>query len=69
MILVAIAFSSSGLIPVSLLAICTKISASEVTCSRVSFASVTVEELEAVSLELISEVDEAVSLVDELVLV
>ncbi|HEM5984039.1 TPA: hypothetical protein U2B44_000435 [Streptococcus suis] len=71
MILVAIAFSSSGLIPVSLLAICTKISASEVTCSSVSFASATVEELEAVSLEAVSEVDETVSLVDddELVLV
>ncbi|HEM3696745.1 TPA: hypothetical protein U1D08_002127 [Streptococcus suis] len=46
-----------------MLAICTKISASDVTCSRVSFASVTVEVLEAMSLELVSEVDEAVSLV------
>ncbi|MDW8681208.1 hypothetical protein Q7W17_03580 [Streptococcus suis] len=54
-----------------MLAICTKISASDVTCSRVSFASVTVEVLEAVSLELVSEVVEAVSIVDddELVLV
>ncbi|HFI0568209.1 TPA: hypothetical protein ACGO1O_001437 [Streptococcus suis] len=54
-----------------MLAIWTKISASDVTCSRVSFASVTVEVLEAVSLELVSEVVEAVSLVDveELVIV
>ncbi|HEM5988859.1 TPA: hypothetical protein U2B37_000960 [Streptococcus suis] len=54
-----------------MLAICTKISASDVTCSRVSFASVTGEVLEAVSLELVSEVVEAVSIVDddELVLV
>ncbi|HFI0781937.1 TPA: hypothetical protein ACGO6P_002250 [Streptococcus suis] len=48
-----------------MLAIWTKISASDVTCSRVSFASVTVEVLEAVSLELVSEVVEAISLVDD----
>ncbi|HGA1494847.1 TPA: hypothetical protein ACIRLG_002065 [Streptococcus suis] len=47
-----------------MLAIWTKISASDVTCSNVSFSSVTVEVLEAVSFVLVSEVVEAVSLVD-----
>ncbi|HGA1493640.1 TPA: hypothetical protein ACIRLG_000818 [Streptococcus suis] len=50
MILVAIAFSSSGLIPVSLLAICTKISASEVTCSSV-FLTASSDELSLVDVE------------------